>query len=330
MSAMSTGTGRIFQFGKFQVDATARALRREDAIVKLNSRAFDVLLYLVQNPGRLLTRDELLKNVWQDAFVDESSLPQSISLLRRALEEKPGDNSYIVTLPGRGYQFASAVRIIAPEGVVSEDGNTLPESTTAGRSDSSGLIFQQHTVETSVITSKEENAQLSSPLSRSRPLMAAFAVVAALALLAGGYFYSHRRPKLTDKDIIVLADFSNSTGDAIFDDTLKTGLDVSLRQSPFLNVLSESEAAKTLQLMTRPANTKLTPEVAGEVCLRAGSKAYIAGSIGSLGSKYVVGLKAVNCQNGDTLAEEQVTAASKEKVLDALGEAASKLRAELG
>jgi hypothetical protein len=78
----------------------ARALRREDAIVKLNSRAFDVLLYLVQNPGRLLTRDELLKNVWQDAFVDESSLPQSISLLRRALEEKPGDNSYIVTRAG--------------------------------------------------------------------------------------------------------------------------------------------------------------------------------------------------------------------------------------
>ena len=153
---------------------------------------------------------------------------------------------------------------------------------------------------------------------------------AVLAFLVAGYFYFHRRPKLTDKDTIVLADFTNTTGDAVFDDTLKTALEVSLRQSPFLNVLSDRDVTKTLQQMTRPASTKLTPEVARELCLRAGSKAYLAGSIGSLGSEYVLGLKAVNCQSGDTLAEEQVTAASKEKVLDALGEAASKLRGELG
>jgi hypothetical protein len=135
---------------------------------------------------------------------------------------------------------------------------------------------------------------------------------------------------LTEKDTVVLSDFANSTGDPVFDDTLKTALYVSLRQSPFLNVLSDSEVAKTLQQMTRPASTKLTPEVARELCQRAGSKAYLAGSVGSLGSEYVLGLKAVNCQSGDTLAEEQVTAASKEKVLDTLGEAASKLRGELG
>ncbi len=153
-----------------------------------------------------------------------------------------------------------------------------------------------------------------------------------LLLTAGGLYYrSHRSGKrLTDKDTIVLADFSNGTGDAVFDDALKTALNVSLRQSPFLNVLSDSEVAKTLQLMTRPAGTKLTPEVARELCQRAGSKAYLAGSIGSLGSEYVLGLKAVNCQSGDTLAQEQVIATSKEKVLDALGGAASKLRAELG
>jgi serine/threonine protein kinase/tetratricopeptide (TPR) repeat protein len=151
-------------------------------------------------------------------------------------------------------------------------------------------------------------------------------------LIAGGFYYrSHQQSKrLTDKDTIVLADFDNKTGDAIFDDTLKTALNVSLRQSPFLNVLSDSEVAKTLQLMTRPADTKLTPGVAREICQRAGSKAYLAGSIGSLGSEYVLGLKAVNCRSGDTLAEEQVTAVSKEKVLDTLGEAASKLRGELG
>ncbi len=157
-------------------------------------------------------------------------------------------------------------------------------------------------------------------------------VLLVALLIAGGLYYRSRyqSKRLTDQDTIVLADFANSTGDAVFDDTLKTALNVSLRQSPFLNVLSDSKAAKTLQQMTRPAGTKLTPEVARELCQRAGSKAYIAGAIGSLGSKYVLELKAVNCQNGDTLAQEQVTAASKEKVLDVLGGAASKLRTELG
>jgi eukaryotic-like serine/threonine-protein kinase len=154
--------------------------------------------------------------------------------------------------------------------------------------------------------------------------------LATVVLTVGGYLYLHRAPKLTEKDTIVLADFANTTGDAIFDDTLKTALNVSLRQSPFLNVLSDSQVAKTLQEMTRPAGTKLTPEMARELCQRAGSKAYIAGAIGSLGSEYVLGLKAVNCQDGNVLVEEQVTAATKEKTLDALGEAASKLRSELG
>ena len=163
-------------------------------------------------------------------------------------------------------------------------------------------------------------------------LLPAIAVI--LILLAGGaWLYFARRAqahKLTEKDTIVLADFTNNTGDAIFDDTLKTALNVSLRQSPFLNVLSDSDVTNNLKLMTRPPDTRLTPEIAREVCERANSKAYIAGTIGSLGSQYVLELKAVNCHSGDTLAENQVTAASKEKVLDMLGDAATKLRGELG
>jgi eukaryotic-like serine/threonine-protein kinase len=159
----------------------------------------------------------------------------------------------------------------------------------------------------------------------------AASIFCAAVIASGLYYRSHQPSKtLTDKDTIVLADFANSTGDAVFDDTLKTALTVSLRQSPFLKVLSDSEVAKTLQLMTRPVGTKLTTEVARELCQRASSKAYLAGSIGGLGSEYVLGLKAVNCQNGETLAEVQGTAAAKEKVLDALGEAVSKLRGELG
>ncbi|MGA7300695.1 MAG: protein kinase [Candidatus Sulfotelmatobacter sp.] len=156
-------------------------------------------------------------------------------------------------------------------------------------------------------------------------------VVVVVALVAAGLYYrSHRAEPLTDKDTIVLADFANSTGDPVFDDTLKTALNVSLNQSPFLNVLSENKVAATLKLMARPVDTKLTPDIIRELCLRAGSKAYIAGAIASLGSEYVLGLKAVNCRSGDPLAQEQVTIPEKEKVVDALGGAASKLRGELG
>jgi len=170
--------------------------------------------------------------------------------------------------------------------------------------------------------------------SRSLPRIALAGLVLLLvsSLIGGALYYrSHQRSRLlTEKDTIVLADFANSTSDAIFDDTLKTALSVSLRQSPFLNVLSDGDVAKTLREMTRPSSTKLTPDVAAEVCQRAGSQAYVLGSVASLGTEYVIGLKAVNCQNGNTLAEEQATAASKEEVLDALGAATSRLRGELG
>jgi len=154
----------------------------------------------------------------------------------------------------------------------------------------------------------------------------------AAALLVGGALNrrSSQNKRLTEKDTTVLADFVNTTGDPVFDDALKTALTVSLRQSPFVNVLSDNKVVATLRLMARPTATPLTPDVTREICQRAGSKAYIAGSIAPLGSHYVLGLKAMNCQSGDLLAEEQVTAPSKEKVLDALGGAASKLRSQLG
>jgi eukaryotic-like serine/threonine-protein kinase len=155
--------------------------------------------------------------------------------------------------------------------------------------------------------------------------------LAVVLLVAGGlYYHYHHGERLSDKDTVVLADFTNSTDEGVFDDALKTALMVSLNQSPFLNVLSESKVSDTIQLMARPTNSRLTPELARELCLRAGSKAYIGGSIAPLGSQYVLELKAVSCQSGDILAQEQVTADGKEKVLDAVGRAASALRTKLG
>ena len=156
------------------------------------------------------------------------------------------------------------------------------------------------------------------------------AALLVAALAAGTYFYFHRTPKLTDKDTIVLADFTNTTGDPVFDDTLKQGLAVDLGQSPFLNILSDERVRQILMEMTRSPDERLTPDLAREVCQRAASKAYLAGSIAALGAQYVIGLEALNCASGDTLAREQTTAAGKEQVLPILGQAASRLRRELG
>jgi len=155
--------------------------------------------------------------------------------------------------------------------------------------------------------------------------------VVLVALIAGGLYYrSHRAKPLTEKDTVILADFTNTTSDSVFDGTLRQGLSSQLEQSPFLNLLSDQQVAKTLALMAQPKDSRLTTELAREVCQRTASSATIEGSIASLGSEYVVGLKAVNCHSGDLLANEQATAGSKEQVLKALGEAATKIREKLG
>jgi tetratricopeptide (TPR) repeat protein len=156
------------------------------------------------------------------------------------------------------------------------------------------------------------------------------ASAAVLACLVAGYFYFHRAPKLTDKDTIVLADFRNTTGDAVFDGTLRQGLAVQLEQSPFLSLVSEERIQKTLGMMGQAGEARLTPGIAREICERTGSAAVLEGSIARLGSQYVLGLRARNCRTGDVLDDEQAQAARKEDVLNVLGQIASKFRARVG
>ena len=169
--------------------------------------------------------------------------------------------------------------------------------------------------------------------SRWKITVPAAVVLVAVAIAGTFYFRSHStKPAtaLTEKDTIVLADFTNTTGDPLFDGTLRQGLSSQLEQSPFLNLLSDESVAQTLAIMTQPKDARLTRELAREVCQRTASAASIEGSISSLGSQYVVGLKAVNCRSGAVLANEQTTANGKEQVLKALGEAATKVRVKLG
>src|SRR5713101_1605850 len=156
-------------------------------------------------------------------------------------------------------------------------------------------------------------------------------VLAVAALVAGSlYFRSRRAAPLTEKDSVVLADFDNKTGDPVFDDALKQALAVQLGQSPFLNILSDRKVEETLHLMGRASNERITRDIARELCIRTGSKAFLVGSISNLGGQYVLGVDAIGCSTGDTLAKEQVEAATKQDVLKALGQVASSLRGKLG
>ncbi len=309
----------VKSFGSFRLDTANHCLWRDAERISITPKGYDVLCYLVQKSPGLVTPNEMLEAIWADTYVNPEVLRKYILEIRKVLGDKSDDPQFVETVPKRGYRF------IAP---VCSD--SQPATSVAA---------EAITTSTTEVTASQpalDDRQLPPPLSSgatSRGMGWMVTILGALVIVllaVTSHFYLRGTPKLTDKDTIVLADFANSTGEPVFDDTLKTALTISLNQSPFLNVVSDNKVAATLKLMTRPPNTKLTPDVARELCERAGSKAYIAGSIARLGSEYVLGLKAVNCQSGDTLLEEQATAAAKEKVLNAVGEAASKLRGELG
>jgi eukaryotic-like serine/threonine-protein kinase len=177
-------------------------------------------------------------------------------------------------------------------------------------------------------------AHVPTPVARARAIprkmiFPSAVVVIALAI-GGGLFHGHKVRALSNTDTIVLADFTNTTGDPVFDDALRQGLAVQLEQSPFLSLVSEEQIQQTLHLMGQPANARLTPEIARDLCQRTGSAAVLEGSIANLGSQYVLGIKAVNCRTGDALAEEQVQAVRKEDVLKVVSRASAQLREKLG
>jgi eukaryotic-like serine/threonine-protein kinase len=276
--------GRFVRFGSFEVDLRDRKLTKMGSRIRLQEQPFRILAFLLEHSGELVTREEIRQKLWpQDVHVDfDAALNTAVRKLRDALNDLADNPRFLETVPRQGYRF------LAPVTWPVEPLDVLPHTS---------RIFRHVYL-----------------------LVLAAVILAGSAILAIWHFRRHRSP-ITPEDTIVLADFANSTGDEVFDGTLKTALSLSLRQSPFFNMLSPGDVARTLQQMTRPADTKLTPELARELCQRAGSKAYLAGSIGTMGSKYVVGLRAVNCKIGVTLAEEESIAASIDNVLDALGEA---------
>ncbi len=194
----------------------------------------------------------------------------------------------------------------------------------------SGGVAAASTSAVNVIDTPSSQSGAGAPVKKRWPFIAAAVALIAASVTGGLYYRSRQSKPLTDKDTIVLSDFTNTTGDTVFDDALKQGLSVQLAQTPFLNLVSEAKVNQVLKLMGRTPGDRLTPEVAREVCLRARAKAMLTGSIAGLGNEYVIGLKAVNCATGEVLAETQGQAAGKEAVLKALDAAAVTLRGKLG
>jgi eukaryotic-like serine/threonine-protein kinase len=213
-----------------------------------------------------------------------------------------------------------------------ETGGSIPSPRPAGGAESGESIVSPRPLGGEGVPRSGTGEGVKSGREARRWLVAAAAALGVMAAAVGTYLYLHQRQahRLTEQDTIVLADFTNTTGDPVFDGTLRQGLSAQLEQSPFLNLLSDTRIAQTLALMAQPKDARLTQELARQVCQRTASAATIEGSIASLGSQYVLGLKAVNCHSGDLLAEEQVTANGKEQVLKALGDATTKMRARLG
>ena len=297
----------LYEFGPFRVDAGREILLRDGEPVPLTPKTFQILLVLVRRGQEVVTKDDLMKTVWPDTFVEDANLSRNIFMLRKALGETPQDHRYIVTIPGRGYRLAESVRRVAEQ-----DMALVPAA-------SSELIAATH-------------SEVEIEVTETRPwgwIIAAAVVVLAMALGAWR-FWLHRASLLTERDTVVLGDFSNSTGDPVFDETLRQGMKVQLEQSPFLSMVSDRRIQQELRLMGQRPTARLTPEVAHEVCERTGSAAVVSGSITMLGSRYVLGLEAKSCAAGETLDAEQVEVAKKEDVLSALSLIATRFRSKVG
>ncbi len=294
---------RLFEFGGYQLDPRTRLLLRDGEPVPLTPKVFDTLHVLVAHAGRVLDKEELIREVWNGAAVEEIGLTKNISTLRKALGETPDSHRFVVTIPGRGYQFVAPVTVVK-EGPV--QAATPPMETV-----------------------------LSVPMGlRAGPAVGArgrMAAAVVLLVLAGAYvLYRQAGVKDPGPRKVLLAAFENRTGDPVFDLTLRQGLAVQLDQSPYLDVVPDSRLQATLRRMGRSAETPVTAGIAREAALRNEAGAIINGSIAALGSHYVISLEAVEPKLGETIVRAQAEAKDRESVLAELARATAELRRRLG
>jgi len=308
---VQTDSGIVYQFGPFEVNAASGELLKNGRRIRLQEQPYRLLVALLENAGEVISREELRSRLWpDDTFVDfDGSLRVAVRKLREALDDNADDPRYIETIPKRGYRF------LVPE-VRRVD--AAHEAATL-RDDPEPLKI----VAPPLASGKRYNALLKYGIT----------AVAVLILTAIAAFLWQRRTQakpLTEKDVLVLADFANTTGDPVFDGTLRQGLAIQLEQSPFLKIMDDGQLQRDLRLMNLQPGARITNQIAHDVCVREGGAATIDGAIASLGKSYVITLRAITCQEGATLALEQIQAEDKEHVLRTLGSATTAMRSKLG
>jgi len=292
----SLADGYLYRFGRFALDSRKRTLSRADSPVALTPKAFDVLLFLAQNPNRLVTKEELLQAVWGDTFVEEGNLTQYISHLRKALGDNAENAQLIVTIARKGYQFTGDVAV-------------------AEAADAP----------------KQVAVQVPAPPAR-RHLLAWMAAATLVLIAASGFWiYSRFSGKVafSAADTVILV-VTNGTGDPVFDDALYTALRVGLEQTPYLNVLADAKVRGAMRSLNLPPGAKLTPEIARQVCLSTNSRMVVASSIADAGNGFRIEIAGIGCQSGATVTRVQEDAVSRNEIVRMLGLSAARLRAALG
>jgi DNA-binding winged helix-turn-helix (wHTH) protein/tetratricopeptide (TPR) repeat protein len=290
---MSVSPLEGYRFDQFELQSTRRLLTRNGEKIPLAPKTFEVLSCLVANAGSVVTKEEILKTVWPGSFVEEANLTQHIFALRKAFGDR---STFIATLPGRGYQFAAPVQPINPDPLA--DPITPHPNTTTRRS-------------------------------------TYWATAAVTIIVCGliGWGIRHRLNGAVipgDHHEVVLADFENSTGDPDFNPALKTLLAIDLNQSPYLVVASDADTHTILQLMSRPPDSTLTPDLAREVCQRLNDQVVLSGLVARFGQKYLLTLTATDCQTGKSLLQAKSTANNREDVLQSIDTLAATMRTRLG
>ena len=311
----------VIRFGSFELDLAAYELRENGALRKLAAQPFRVLALLIERAGDLVTRQEIRRCLWGERkYVDvDDGINFCVNQIRSALRDPAELSRFIKTVPRRGYRFVATITRRA----------SASPSFIAADSETGTLTVPAHPA----ARPPDRAARPPNPkaaraiISRIGAILLSILIVIALSLAPVN---SQRKQPLAPRGSLVVADFINTTGDAVFDDTLTQALIIELRQSPTMELLADSTVRGTLRMMDLPADQRMTPAVARELCLRAGSEAVLGGRISAIGSHYLLSISATECGGGDIVASEQAEAARKEDVLMALSRAASRLRSALG
>lgn len=318
MQASETAS-QIIRFGAFELDVGEARLTKSGQWIHLQGQPLQILELLLENAGQVVTREEMRRKLWSDeTFVEfDDALNTAVRKLRSALGDKADNPRFLETVPRRGYRFIAPV--------------TLPPRVTAIRPQYETPHPQ--TIEAPMAKAEATSAEKhedANILRRHRGI--ALALVAALVVAALGVYWKikHKPFQINPKDTIVVADFVNTTGQPVFDDSLRKALEIGLEQSPVVSILPERKATLIMKQMGHAAEERITGTTALEVCQRAGGKAAVQGSIASLGRNYLVGLAAIRCDNGDPIAHVQIEVRREQDVLNALGRVIAQVRPQLG